>query len=149
MTSSYSTSYSARSSARPDLALLVLRVVVGLVFLAHGWQKVFVFGHAGVTGMLTGMHVPLPAVAAAGLMALELLGGVALIVGAFTRVVALLFAADMLGAIVLAKLSGGFFAPKGYEYELTLLAASLALALGGAGAASVDRAIAERRRSAR
>ena len=135
----------SQASARTDVALAVLRLGVGGIFLAHGWQKVFGFGHAGVTGMLTGMHVPFPAIAAAGLMALELLGGIAVLLGALTRLIAALFVCDMLGAIVLARWSGGFFAPKGFEFELMLLVASLALAIGGAGAASIDGAFARRR----
>lgn len=124
-------------SSRVDLALLLLRVAVGGIFIAHGAQKVFGFGHAGVTRMLAGMGVPLPPVAAAGLMALEFLGGILMVLGLGTRIIAALLAVDMLGAIVLVKLPGGFFAPKGYEYELMLLAASLALAIGGAGAYAV------------
>jgi putative oxidoreductase len=141
-----SSSRATVSSPRAELALAVLRVAVGGIFLAHGWQKVFGFGHAGVTGMLTGMHVPLPAVAAAGLMALEFLGGIAVILGVFTRPIAALFVCDMVGAIMLAKSDAGFFAPKGWEFELLLLVGSLALALGGAGAASVDAMLGRRRR---
>jgi putative oxidoreductase len=134
-----------RSTQRADVALAVLRVAVGAIFLAHGWLKVFGFGHAGVTGMLTGMHVPVPAMAATGLMALEFLGGIAVIFGLLTRFVSALFVVDMLGAILLAKATAGFFSPKGWEFELLLAVASLALAIGGAGAASIDGAFARRR----
>lgn len=139
------TSRPARTTTRADLALAVLRVAIGAIFFAHGWMKVFNFGLPGVTRMLAGMHVPLPEIAAAALTGLEFLGGIALVLGLATRVVAALFVCDMIGAIVLAKAHGGFFAPTGWEYEFTLLVASLALAIGGAGAASIDGAIARRR----
>ncbi|MBV9881009.1 MAG: DoxX family protein [Gemmatirosa sp.] len=136
----------AASSPRSDLGLTVLRLVVGAVFIAHGAQKVFGFGHAGVAGMFGHMGIPLPAVAAAVVMAVEFLGGIALVLGLGTRIAAALIAVNMLGAIYFAKLSGGFFAPKGYEYELTLAAAAAALALAGPGAASIDGMMRGRRR---
>lgn len=119
-----------------------LRLVVGLVFLAHGAQKVFQFGLGGTAGFLGGLGVPAPAVAALVLMAAEALGGLALILGAFTRVAALVLAANMLVAILLVHLRAGFFLPGGMEFALTLLGANLTLAMTGAGAASVDAALA-------
>lgn len=58
-----------------EWGLTVLRLVVGIVFLAHGWQKIFVMGAAGVTGILGSIGIPLPNVAAVVLMAVEFLGG--------------------------------------------------------------------------
>jgi putative oxidoreductase len=139
------TSRPARTGTRADLALAVLRVAVGAVFVAHGWMKAFGFGLPGVTHMLAGMHVPAPEIAAAALTGLEFLGGIALVLGLLTRLLGALFVCDMLGAILLAKLHAGFFSPKGWEFEFTLLVASLALAIGGAGALSIDGAIARRR----
>jgi putative oxidoreductase len=127
-------------SGRPDLALALLRIVVGGVFIAHGLMKLLSFGYAGTTGFFTKLGIPLPGVAAAVVIIVECLGGLALVLGAGARIAAALLAIDMLGAIYFAKLHGGFFAPNGFEFELTLLAASLALALGGAGTASVDAA---------
>ncbi len=68
-----------------------------------------------------------------------------MIVGFHTRLTALGLAIDMLGAIFLVHLKEGFFAPKGYEFVLALFAAATALAFGGAGAYSIDEAIARRR----
>jgi putative oxidoreductase len=119
-----------------------LRLVVGLVFLAHGAQKVFQFGLGGTAGFLGGLGVPAPAVAALVLMAAEALGGLALILGAFTRVAAPVLAANMLVAILLVHLRAGFFLPGGMEFALTLLGANLTLAMTGAGPASVDAALA-------
>jgi putative oxidoreductase len=125
-------------------ALAVLRVVVGVVFLMHGGQKLFVLGIQGVAGFMEHLHIPLPMAAAVVLTAVEFLGGAALVVGLFTRWAASLIAFDMAMAILLVKWSGGFFNPSGFEYELTLLTASLVLALAGPGAASVDGALTKR-----
>ena len=122
----------------PGWGVLPLRLVLGLVFVAHGAQKLFGFGLAGTAGFLGSLGVPLPTVAAAGLITVELLGGVALILGAWTRTVAALLAADMLVAILTVHLRGGFFVPDGVEFVLTLLGGCLTLVGLGAGPCSVD-----------
>lgn len=124
--------------------IAILRIVVGIVFLAHGAQKVFVFGHAGVSGMLGSMGFPLPGVLSIVLMAVELLGGAALVLGLFTRWAAALNAFDMLVAILVVHLKNGFFNPTGFEFQVTLLAACIVLMMLGPGAASVDGALAKR-----
>lgn len=129
-----------------DRGLFLLRIALGLVFVMHGWQKLAGFGHVGVTGFLTQLGVPFPAVSAALLMAVELGGGLALLAGAFTRVAALLIAGAMAVATVTVHLPNGFFLPNGYEFALTLLLANLAVTMTGAGAYSVDAWIAGRRR---
>ena len=127
------------SNAKHSLGFVILRLIVGIVFLAHGWQKVFVFGLHGVTGMFTHMGVPAPSISAPLIMLIEFLGGIALILGVGTRIAALLLAMDMLGAILLVHWKNGFFAPGGVEFPLTLLAATACLALVGAGEFSLDR----------
>jgi putative oxidoreductase len=133
-----------QSGAR-DLGIAILRVGLGTVFFAHGAMKVFVMGVGGVTGFFTQLGAPLPAITAPLVIAAEFLGGAALILGLLTRFTALSLAGDMLGAILLAKSHGGFFAPKGIEFELTLAIASLALVFTGPGRYSLDAAITRKR----
>ena len=123
---------------RVGLGLTILRVVVGIIFIAHGSQKLFVFGIPGVIGGFTQMHIPLAQITAPGVAILEFVGGIALVLGLFTRIFAALLAIDMLGAIVFVHFKGGFFLPTGYEFALTLLAANIALVVGGAGDYAID-----------
>ena len=125
--------------------LTVLRVVVGIVFLVHGGQKLFLMGFGGVAGFLGSLGVPAPGLFAVIVTLVELLGGLALILGLFTRVVAVLLAVDMLVATLTVHLPNGFFVSAGgYEFTLVLLAASVALAVAGPGEAALDKALATR-----
>jgi putative oxidoreductase len=126
------------TSSSIDRGLLVLRVALGLVFLLHGGQKLFVYGHAGVTAAMAQIGLPFPAVNAVLITATEFGGGLALLLGLLTRPAAALIAFSMAVAIASVHLKSGFFAPAGFEYPLTLLLASVALILTGAGAYSLD-----------
>jgi putative oxidoreductase len=136
------------SRERLNAGLAALRAVVGTVFLAHGAQKLFVFGLGGVAGAFSGMGVPLAGIAGPAVAFLEFFGGLALLLGLFTRVTGIGLAGVMLGAIFFAHLPGGFFAPEGVEFVLTLFAAAVTLAITGPGNYSLD-AVLKRRRSLR
>jgi putative oxidoreductase len=140
-----STTLSPASTDRLGTALAIVRVVVGIVFVAHGAQKLFVFGLAGVSGGFAQMGVPLPGITGPLVALVEFFGGIALIIGLLTRLAALGLAIDMVGAIVLVHLKNGFFMPTGFEYAFTLLAACVAIAMAGPGAFAVDHEIAKRR----
>lgn len=123
---------------RTALALTVLRVAIGIIFVAHGYQKFFEYTLPGTTAAFTKMGVPLAQLVASAVATIELLGGLALLLGFGTRVAASLLALTMLGALVLVHAKAGFFNPGGIEFPLALLAASVALALAGPGAYSLD-----------
>ena len=125
-------------------AALVLRVPVGIIFAAHGAQKLFGwFGGYGLEG--TGQYLASIGLAPGYLMALlaggaEFFGGLALVLGLLVRPAAAALAFAMLVAIFAAHWSSGFFAASGgYEFALALFAASLSLVFSGGGRYSLDR----------
>lgn len=128
-------------TTNPALGLTLVRVIVGLVFVVHGAQKMFQFGPAGVAGGMAQMGIPLPVLSAWIVTLLEFFGGLALIFGVLTRVVGALLAFQMLVAVAVVHFKAGFFLPSGYEYALTLMVLSIALAVGGPGAFALDNTI--------
>lgn len=127
--------------------IALLRVVTGVIFLMHGQQKLFEFGIGGVTGMMTGLSVPAPGLMAVIVTLVEVVGGIALILGAFTRIAALLVAIDVLVAFFLVHLPNGFFASNGgVELVLLLATAGLTLLLTGPGAMALDSILPVERR---
>ena len=129
---------------RPGIGLAILRVLTGLVFAAHGAQKLFVYGLSGVSGAFASMGVPFPGLTGPGVAFLEFAGGIALVLGLVTRPIAILLTVDMLGAILMVHGKNGFFMPNGIEFVLMLGAASLAVALAGPGAFAADDALVAR-----
>ncbi len=126
--------------------LLVLRVVIGLLFAAHGAQKVFgLFGGPGLTGFATTLErlrvrPGRPWAVIAG--AVELGCGLLVVVGLLTQVASLLLAGDMLVAILTVHISRGFWNHDGgAEFPLSLMGALVALSLTGPGPASIDAGI--------
>jgi putative oxidoreductase len=133
------------TSRRIDAALVLLRGVVGLLFVAHGAQKLFAFGIDGTIAAFEQMGIPAASIVAPTVAIVELAGGFLLLLGLATRFAAAALAINMLAAIVLVHLPSGFFLPQGVEFALTLMVANIALVLTGAGVHSVDAWLAMRR----
>ncbi|MCS4276534.1 MULTISPECIES: DoxX family protein [Mycetocola] len=129
-------------STTSSLGLALLRVALGVVFFAHGWQKLTEFTLAGTTEAFRGMGVPLPELVGPAVAILEIVGGAALILGLATRIVAGLLVLDMLGALFLVHASAGIFVDAGgFELVLALAAGAAALALTGPGTFSADHLV--------
>ena len=133
-----------------DLAALLARVAVGLVFLAHGWQKLFTNGIDGTAAFFDQVGVPAASAAAWFAAVVELAGGAALVLGLAVPAAGLLLVVDMIGAFLFVHAGAGLFVEQGgYELVLTLGATALLLAAVGAGRYSLDHLILGRRRTAR
>ncbi|HJU90814.1 MAG TPA: DoxX family protein [Gemmatimonadaceae bacterium] len=137
--------FSSPSRRQLDIGLTILRLVVGLIFVAHGGQKLFVFGLDGVAGSFGQMGIPAADVMGPFVAFVEFFGGLALIFGLLTRLAAVGLAGVMTVAIMTVHIGAGFFNPGGIEFPLSLLGASLALVVMGPGAYSLDNLIARRR----
>ncbi|TDC72356.1 DoxX family protein, partial [Actinomadura sp. 7K507] len=133
-----------------DIAAVLARVGVGVVFMAHGWQKI----EAGVTatsGSFDDLGVPLPTAAAVYSAFVELLGGAALIAGLGLPITGALLFVDMVGAFVFVHAAEGLFlvdgttVENGFELVLVLGMASLLFAAGGGGRLTVDQWIIRKR----
>jgi len=127
------------SGSTQACGLTILRITVGMVFLVHGYQKLFHMGFHGVAGFFGHAGIPLPLVSAVVVTLVEFVGGILLIAGIWTRIAAALLAVDMAVAILVVHLKHGFFNPMGFEFPLTLLAATLCLALSGGGMFSLKK----------
>ena len=134
-----------RLRTNTDLGLAVLRVATGAIFVAHGAQKLFVYGLDGVSGGFAQMGIPFPGLVGPMVALLEFFGGLALIAGLLTRLAGAGLAINMLGAFLLVHLPAGFFLPNGYEFVLLLGASAIALTLSGAGRYSIDAVLGRRR----
>jgi putative oxidoreductase len=137
-----------------DIATTILRLALGVIFFAHGAQKMLGwfggYGFTGTMGFFTGaMHIP--AVFAFLAIVAEFFGGLGLIFGLLTRVAAFGIFCNMVVAVALVHGQFGFFMNwtgaqkgEGYEYHILLLAALAFLMIRGAGAVSVDRLLSSR-----
>jgi putative oxidoreductase len=133
-----------------DVSFTILRLVLGVVFFAHGAQKMLGwfggFGFHATMGSFA--HTGMPAPVALLVICTEFFGGLGLIVGLLTRIAALGIGGEMIGAIFMVHLANGFFMNwmgnqkgEGFEYHLLVIAMAAALLLRGAGAFSLDRAL--------
>jgi putative oxidoreductase len=121
-----------------EIGLGLLRIVTGIVFAAHGYQKWFTNGIPGTTGFFTSLGIPMPGIMAILVATLELGGGIALALGIFTRWITIPLAIDMAMAIIMVHAKNGFFVPKGVEFVTMLMTSAIALSIGGPGAFAVD-----------
>ena len=126
----------------PELGLAILRVVLGVIFIAHGAPGVF-GGMEGTTAFMDSLGLPLPAVAAWASSLLQFLGGIGLIAGILVTPIALLLTVYSMMGIVLVQAARGFYvvgpnANGGIEFNLLLTAALLMLVFGGPGLAAMD-----------
>jgi putative oxidoreductase len=131
-----------------DLGLAILRVIAGVIFVAHGGQKLFVYGLDGVAAAFGQMGIPLAALAGPAVALVEFLGGLALVIGLLTQLAGFGLVVTMLGALLLVHRQGGFFLPNGYEFVLALLGAAATLMVTGAGRYSLDALVGGRRETA-
>lgn len=141
-------------ATKRDYAFTILRLVLGVVFLAHGSQKMLgLFGGPGFSATMHGFTVGagIPAPFAFLAICAEFFGGLGLIVGLLTRVAAFGIGCNMVVAIAMVHYKFGFFANwsgkqpgEGYEFHLLVIAMVIALIIRGAGALSLDRWIAEK-----
>lgn len=119
------------------LAPLPLRIGLGIIMVSHGQPKVFGESKEHFPGTVESLGVPAPEKMARLVGYLELFGGLALIAGFLTRLIAFLFVGEFGFVILRVKWSKGLM--QGYEFDLSLLAGFLSLVLLGAGAGSLDR----------
>lgn len=130
-----------------DVAVVLARVLLGVVLIAHGWQKYFETGISGTAAGFEKIGIPLPTVSAIFAGTVELLGGTLLILGAFSAVVGVLVALNMLGAAMFVHIPKGegiFVKTNGWELVGVIAAGALLLAAYGAGRYSVDGLLAQR-----
>jgi putative oxidoreductase len=120
------------TATRQDIALLLGRIALGIVLIAHGWQKLFTYGISGAAASFEQMGVPLPTISASFAGVVELLGGVLLIIGLVVPLVGLLVAIDMIGALIFVHAPNGIFVGEG-GYELVLVIGALGLVFAGLG----------------
>lgn len=121
------------------LALLLLRLGLGIIFIYHGYPKIFTHAHQTMEEFPR-MGFPSYFAVVAGVI--EFFGGWLLILGLFTRIAALLLAGEMAIAILRVHLpQGGFMAVSNYQFPLALAVGAFALVAVGGGAISIDRAI--------
>ncbi len=124
-----------------DFAIPVLRIILGIIFIIHGGQKLF-GGLEMTSKFFAMMHIEPSYTMAVIIGCMEFFGGLMLFFGLFSRIGAFLVACVMIGAILTVHISHGFFMQNGgFEYPLINLAAAISLMFSGGGRFSVDKDI--------
>jgi putative oxidoreductase len=132
----------ARTLLGCDIALLIGRLMLGVVLFAHGWQKLVIKGIGGTYAWFQAMGIPLAIVATSFVTVVEFVGGALLLLGALTRVVVALHILVMIGAAAFVHISHGLFAQDGgWELVGVIAACELVLAATGAGRFSIDHLV--------
>lgn len=133
-------------STTREIAFLIARILLGVILIAHGWDKFAITGLEGVTGFFDSLGIPAAGIAAIAAAVVELLGGILIILEVFTRIVAAFVAIDMLFAALFAHVSSGIFVTNnGWELTGAIGAGALLLIAVGAGAWSIDEVLAKRK----
>jgi putative oxidoreductase len=142
-------------STKDDVALMIVRLGLGIVFFPHGMQKLFGwfggYGFAGTLGFFTN-NLHIPALFAILAILAEGLGSLGLLTGLLTRVAAFGITVNMVVAVAMIHFQNGFFMNwfgnqkgEGYEYHILVIAMGIALMIGGGGKGSMDRFLTEKK----
>lgn len=130
-----------KNGMNPELGLTILRIVLGVIFIAHGLPKL-TGGIEGTAQFFGGLGIPAPMLAAWFIALLETLGGITLVIGLFVTPAALLLTAHMLTGLILVHAPNGFYVigpgSGGVEFNLILAASLLAMVFCGPGLAAID-----------
>ncbi|MDA3643073.1 DoxX family protein [Saccharopolyspora indica] len=127
-----------------DFFAFIGRLGIGIILIAHGWQKMVDYGIGAVADGFAQMNIPLPQVSAWFAALVELVGGALLILGFLLPLAGILIAINMAGAVLFVHLPHGLFSPEGFELPLAIGVAALALGFNG-GRWSVDHGLFGRR----
>ncbi|MGC4933386.1 DoxX family protein [Gordonia sp. DT30] len=131
-----------------SIALLIARVILGFIFIMHGWQKLHTNGIGATKDFFTSVGAPWPEFSAYYATWVEFVGGILLILGLALPLVSILLIIDMIGAIATVHWDHGFWNPdNGYEFPLALIAGLLAVGFANAGAYAADHYLPRPRRT--
>lgn len=125
-----------------DAALLLFRAVLGLIFIAHGVDKMFMDGMDEIVGQFSALGIPQPQIAGYATAIGEMIGGAFLVIGLLTTFAAAALAIVMVGAVYFVHWGNGLFnGDGGIEYPVVLCLSLLMIVVFGAGRVSLDRAL--------
>lgn len=125
----------AKNNDKRGWSLALLRIVLGVIFLYHGYLKLFVAGgFTGTVNFFTSLGIPVPVYSALLVSVVEFAGGIFLVLGVLTKWSSVLLLVDMIVALLLVHLKNGFLVSQGgYEFVLVLIAGLVVVLASGAG----------------